>query len=490
VPSAIVMQGDARDLPFPDESVDLIVTSPPYFGLRDYRDGGESLAGQIGAEATPREYVAALLACTREWMRVLKPTGSLFVNLGDKYSQRSATRPSSHQDGLFPGRPELQKDWKRDRAAGLARMPNQNVINDAGGWVAEKSLMGLPWRYALGCIDDLGLILRAEIVWSKANGMPESASDRTRRAHEQVFHFVRQPRYYSAVDELREPHVRQPRPNEVLGLPGGGLAGQRQIPGRSDYLAEPSKPSAFHPLGRLPGSVWEIGSQPLLVPGHLAVDHFAAFPMELPRRCVLGWSPPGICTACGEGRRPLTTREIAPDGQGRQGTIHGGDRARIGHATARKMLDGLAVRTITGYACACTPYTDHPERRGRDFHAGTDRPLQGMNDGNGGERYRRYMEELASPRGPVREYHLEDWQAPPAVPAIVLDPFGGTGTTALVADVLGRTGISVDRSADYCRLAQWRTTDPGERARAMQVPKPPAQLPGQGELDLFSEATA
>src|SRR5215468_1442764 len=126
--TAIVLQGDARNLPLPDASVDLVVTSPPYFGLRSYTDGGEHYSGQIGSEATPAEWVAALVECTREWVRVLKPEGSLFVNLGDKYSQRVATRPSSHQDGLFPNRPELRKDWKRDRAAGLARMPYENVI--------------------------------------------------------------------------------------------------------------------------------------------------------------------------------------------------------------------------------------------------------------------------------------------------------------------------------------------------------------------------
>jgi len=90
----VVLRGDAAHLPLPDGSVDLIVTSPPYFGQRDYRDGGESLKGQIGNEETPREYVDALLACTREWMRVLKPEGSIFVNLGDKYNSAASNQQS------------------------------------------------------------------------------------------------------------------------------------------------------------------------------------------------------------------------------------------------------------------------------------------------------------------------------------------------------------------------------------------------------------
>ena len=92
---AIVLRGDAAHLPLPDASVDLICTSPPYFGLRSYTDGGEHYGGQIGSEATPREYIAALLDCTREWVRVLKPSGSIFVNLGDRYDARPGSGPNS-----------------------------------------------------------------------------------------------------------------------------------------------------------------------------------------------------------------------------------------------------------------------------------------------------------------------------------------------------------------------------------------------------------
>lgn len=396
----------------------------PYFGLRSYTDGGEHYAGQIGSEATPREYVAALVECTREWVRVLKPSGSLFVNLGDKYSQRSATRPSSHQDGLFPNRPELRKDWKRDREAGLARMPYQNVIDGDGRWVAEKSLMGLPWRYALACIDDLGLILRAEIIWAKPNGLPESVTDRVRRSHEQVLHFTRQPRYYSAVDEVREPHAPDSfRLSKHSGTRGSAAwDGIRPAEGRPDQ--------ACNPLGKLPGSVWDIASQPLTVPAHLGTDHFAAYPMELPRRIIAGWSPPGICTRCGEGRRPVVDRALAVNhvqrNAYRPGSVDGHPRWDVPVGADRVV--GTTTATITGYSCACP-----------------------------------------QPGAPTR-------------PAIVADPFGGTGTTALVADALGRTGISFDRSGDYCRLARWRTTDPGERAKAHGVPKPPPVMDGQEAL--------
>lgn len=391
-----VIRGDARALPLADSSVDLIVTSPPYFGLRSYTDAGQHYAGQLGAENTPREYVAALLDCTREWVRVLKPSGSLFVNLGDKYS------------GNETGGALTRRGPGLERPTGMQRNARNRPRYESG--LRPKSLIGLPWRYALGCIDDLGLVLRAEIVWAKPNGLPESVTDRVRRSHEQVFHFTRQPRYYAAVDEIREDYSE----NKPWGTVRRSTTGTGKIGENTSLNGAGHHYGAFeNPLGKLPGSVWSIPSQPLRVPPELGVDHFAAFPMELPRRCILGWSPSGICTACGQGRAPVTASEITNDRGGRKANV------LEDHGTARL---GLERRTaITGYACAC-PDTTAPARR-----------------------------------------------------AVVLDPFGGTGTTALVADVLGRDGVSVDMSADYCRLAGWRTTDPGQRARASRAPKPSAR---------------
>ena len=436
--TAVVLRGDAAHLPLPDASVDLIVTSPPYWGLRSYTDNVKCLKcidmerdgrdprqawpdydahvrrdhvqhydGQIGSEATPAEYIDALVACTREWVRVLKPQGSLFVNLGDKYAQdeeRSRNGLGARNTGLASG-------------AVIAAQTIRLGRKDNG--VQRKSLLGLPWRYALACMDDLGLILRAEIIWDKPNGLPESVADRVRRSHEQVFHFTVRPRYYAAVDEIREPHsdtslharTRRDRTDKRLVAANGGQT------------------SAANPLGKLPGSVWPIPSAPLTVPAHLGVDHFAAYPPELCRRIIAGWSPPGICTECGEGRRPVSdavkhlTRPIGAQQVGTRMVARGpGDetRSNVGNVET--------LRTITGYACAC-PQPDAPTR-----------------------------------------------------PAVVLDPFGGTGTTALVAASLGRAGITVDRSGDYCRLARWRTADPGERARVLGVPRPPPVPDGQASL--------
>jgi DNA modification methylase len=266
--SVATVQGDAAHLPLADGTVDLIVTSPPYFGLRSYTDGGIHYAGQVGDEPTPAEYLDALTACTREWMRVLKPGGSLFVNLGDKYSTYVANRGTS---GTGLQNPTDAKFQTRPSGSGL----------DAPG-IRYKSLVGLPWRYAIRCIDQLGLILRAEIIWSKPNGLPESVTDRVRRSHEQVFHLVKSPRYYTAVDEIRE--ARQ--------LVSGGQT------------------SAANPLGKLPGSVWTIPTSPLRVPEQFGIDHFAAYPPELVRRIILGWSPREVC--CSLRGRPTAQLWITP----------------------------------------------------------------------------------------------------------------------------------------------------------------------------------
>lgn len=410
--TATILRADARALPLPDASVDLICTSPPYYSLRDYRDGDGSLAGQIGAEPSPAEYIAALIDCTREWVRVLKPSGSLFVNLGDKYSGSSGGgAPSASStlagNGHVGGGPKLSS------------LAPAGPVKRSG--VPAKSLMLLPERYRIAAVDQLGLIARAVIVWSKPNGLPESVTDRVRRSHEDWVHLTREPRYYSAVDEIREPHA----PNYGRKYPNGpgGQGGNRDR--RDGGIMTQRTAADLNPLGKLPGSVWEIATEPLRVPNHLGIDHFAAFPSEWPRRIILGWSPPGICVECGEGRRPGTATSLTRDRGGRKESVRDMGLPNSGRRTS---LGRERTVSITGYSCAC------PE-----------------------------------PTAPTR-------------PAVVLDSFAGTGTVALVAMALGRHGISVDRSADYCRLARWRTTDPGQLARAMRVPAPPPVQPAQAAL--------
>jgi hypothetical protein len=298
----------------------------------------------------------------------------------------------------------------------------------------QKSLMGLPWRYALACIDQLGLILRAEIIWSKPNGLPESVQDRVRRSHEQWFHFTLEPRYYSAVDEIREEHVATATGRDMSRWAVGPSGMNRGTAvGRLSDDGSPVGEFAISQLGKLPGSVWSIPTEPLRVPDHLP-QHFAAFPSEWPRRIILGWSPNGICTVCNEGRRPVTEldegyaayRDTTGDWNSDLRSQAGGYDGSGNRRTNGRPQSWAGA--ITGESCACP-----------------------------------------TPEAPTR-------------PAVVLDPFCGTGTTPAVANTLGRYGVGIDLSADYLKLARWRCQDPGLRAKVLGVDKPTPEVPGQMAL--------
>jgi DNA modification methylase len=436
----VILRGNALTLPLADDTVDLVVTSPPYFGLRSYQDGGAHYAGQIGDEATPAEFVDALVAATAEMVRVVKPSGSIFVNLGDKYSQRPGQYPNGSAgagEGLVGGARSEKHITARRGVAYTDMQP--------------KCLMLIPQRYAIRCVDELGLILRAEIIWSKPNGLPESVTDRVRRSHESWFHFTLSPRYYSAVDEIREPQ------NPVNLAHHAKYRGRYQgtNPDRGDNGTGNFE---MNPLGKLPSSVWTIPTEPLHVPDHLGVDHFAAYPTEWPRRIIQGWSPSGICTACGEGRRPVTAKAATGRGRNDAGDGGRGDRLPDHNDINRYGWAEGVTRVITGEECSCSP---HMASTISTMTAGaTARPVDSSR--TTGERN----------------------TLPPTRPALVLDPFGGTGTTALVAQALGRHAIHVDMSADYCRLATWRTTDPKQRAKAArrEYTPPPEQTTGQLDL--------
>lgn len=283
--SALILRADALRLPLPDESVDLIVSSPPYFALRSYRDGDEHYSGQIGSEPTPQAFLEALWAVMHECWRVLKPTGSCFINLGDKragsgghnnagISSKSTLQGNGHVGAAGKAGPQKIK-------ATLRNAPDR--YNQAA-FGRAKSKMLLPHRFAIGCEDGMadpkgkGWIMRSDIVWQKLNGLPESVTDRCRDSHEYLFHFVKEGRYFAAVDEVREP-------SQIVFI-------------APQNATRPHVARTNNPLGKLPGSVWPLASEPLIISDEVKAhydlpDHFAAFPTELVRRVILGWSPVG-----------------------------------------------------------------------------------------------------------------------------------------------------------------------------------------------------
>lgn len=255
--------GDAVEVlrGLPAESVHCVVTSPPYYGLRDYGQ-----PNQIGLEPSPAAYVARLAAVFTEVRRVLRPDGTCWVNLGDSYA------------GKANGGPSVGVTRRADRAEVIP--PRRNTT----GTAPYKSLLGIPWRVAFALQDD-GWTIRNAITWVKTNPMPESVTDRLASRTETVFLLTRSARYWFDLDPIRETPID---PDS-----GASWAKRRQrgVPGRRGLNPAPSvntadRDFAAHQTGRNPGDVWSIPVASF--PG----AHFAVFPPEIPRRAILTGCPP------------------------------------------------------------------------------------------------------------------------------------------------------------------------------------------------------
>ncbi len=233
----------------PASSVDCVVTSPPYFQLRDY-----ATPGQLGLEPTVAEWVANLVRVCREVARVLVPSGALWLNLGDSFS----------------------------------RYPKYGA--------PTKSLLLAPERLLVALADD-GWLVRTKVIWSKTNPMPSSVTDRLSLSYEVIYFLVRQRTYFFDLDAIREPHrssaaKRSRVPQQQLPAWAGPLAGSRNGLRQPRATGEPG-----HPLGKNPGDVWSVATR------GFRGAHFATFPPELVRRPILATCPAVVCTACSQGQK-------------------------------------------------------------------------------------------------------------------------------------------------------------------------------------------
>lgn len=267
--------GDAAEslAAMPAQSVNCIVTSPPYFGLRDY-----GVDGQIGAEGSPAEFVDALVAVFREARRVLADDGTLWLNLGDSYQSTGG------MEGVGP-----------NAAGGSTRRQAVGRTRSRSGLPA-KNLLGIPWRVAFALQDD-GWILRNEIIWAKPNAMPESVTDRLSTRHEHMFMFSKKPRYWFDLDPIREPAVTEragalnwARDSKEADVPGQSMRQHRS--GREAYTGTNVRPTGRRhrsqaESGRNPGDVWAIATQPF------SEAHFATMPPALAERCIQAGCKPG-----------------------------------------------------------------------------------------------------------------------------------------------------------------------------------------------------
>jgi DNA modification methylase len=308
--SVRILQGDCRDVlaRLPDASVNCCVTSPPYFGLRDY-----GVEGQMGLEPTPDEFVAGMVAVFREVRRVLRDDGTLWLNIGDSYAgswgaqsrgNETGERSSTIQGGSMLSARQIKAHPKVTQTGSLKNTPGAKA----------KDLIGIPWMLAFALRAD-GWYLRQDIIWSKPNPMPESVRDRCTKAHEYIFLLSKGPRYYYDAAAIAEPLESSSIARLSQNL--DAQEGSSRVPGKTNgkmkavytkpYTGTATKtyegtgaqdPSATKArivdkilsgelTTRNKRSVWEVATQPF------SEAHFATFPPALIEPCILAGCPVG-----------------------------------------------------------------------------------------------------------------------------------------------------------------------------------------------------
>ena len=252
----------------PAESVHCVVTSPPYWGLRDY--GAD---GQLGLEETPADHVANMVEVFREVRRVLREDGTLWLNYGDSYTGGKIGRDDKNTGGgLYDGQ---QKGW-------TGKETRQRPVPPG---LKPKDLCGIPWRVAFALQAD-GWWLRQDIIWHKPNPMPESVTDRCTKAHEYIFLMTKAARYYYDEDAIREKTGSEMSSREYDTKTASGAAWKSG--GVKNYAGANKKDGGrSHPNGRNRRSVWTIATAPY--PG----AHFATFPPKLIEPCIMAGCPEG-----------------------------------------------------------------------------------------------------------------------------------------------------------------------------------------------------
>lgn len=425
----LVLHGDALSSlgQLPDESVQCVVTSPPYWGLRDY-----GVEGQIGLEKTPDEYVARLVAILREVKRVLRSDGTLWLNLGDSYC---STAPNTngdpiHRRGIFAGVSERRANGSRRHRS---ETPNG---------LKPKDLVGIPWRVAFALQAD-GWYLRSDIVWSKPNPMPESVKDRPTRSHEYIFLLTKSERYYYNAEAIAEPLARPEELDRATPAKFGGalkyVEAQKQsrLHSGNEYKRKAQRSEIETRNKR---SVWSIATTPF------PEAHFATFPTELPRLCILAGSSPA--------RKQCDCDEVIETPRGSGETIDPTlQTGRAGMNRERKENEGTR------------PITRREQRAYAEQMKAS--PYRAEMATEASEAFAHYIRTDRSGARPLPERLLVEWlrhgwlttPAPcshKSEPDTILDPFAGSGTTGKVAIELGRKAILIEPKAEYIEMIERR----------------------------------
>ena len=425
--------GDCREVlsTLPADSVDCVVTSPPYWGLRDY--GAE---GQLGLERTPEEYVANMVAVFREVRRVCKATATVWLNLGDSYIAQ-------------PGSGQARGESTFSPKAGTYDASDVGRGGKAWRGLPGKNLVGIPWRVAFALQAD-GWYLRSDIIWSKPNPMPESVTDRPTKSHEYLFLLTKSARYYFDADAVRETLA-----DGTLVRPAR-MNGQK-APDKDRYGDPRGLSNPLNPAGRNIRSVWNIATRPY--PG----AHFAVFPPELPERCIkAGSSEKGVCPECGAPWERVVERQKQTAGYvehsqqfNPNGTTRvGGRKSLPAHLRTDPGKSGwgsgggetVGWRPTCDHAQPCAECSVKPpyvppsdlDRYGTG-EAGVHRKVGGQ--------YQKWLD--AHPKQTVGWKGTCEHVVNAVRPAVILDPFGGSGTVGMVANRLSRRAILIDLNPEY-----------------------------------------
>jgi len=257
-----IKQGDAIEVlkTMPDQSINTCVTSPPYWGLRDY-----GIDGQLGIEETPEEYVAKMVEVFREVKRVLRNDGTLWLNLGDSYAGNCSQASNNGRAGFGN--------------------PRERLVNRKGKGLKPKDLVGIPWMVAFALRAD-GWYLRSDIIWHKPNPMPESVRDRPTKAHEYIFLLTKSKRYYYDNEAIKEP-LAQSSIDRAKYPRYQNAKNRRDINYGNPHTDAASRVRMLNSGMRNKRTVWTVPTRPF------KDAHFAVYPPALITPCILAGCPVG-----------------------------------------------------------------------------------------------------------------------------------------------------------------------------------------------------
>jgi len=315
-------------------TVHCCVTSPPYWGLRDY-----GVDGQIGLEATPQAYIERMVEVARGVRRVLRDDGTFWLNVGDSYA---GSWGAQSRGPTTPGTLEGSGDVAARQISAAARLGAGTGSLKRTPGLKAKDLGMIPWRLAIALQDD-GWWIRSVVVWAKKSPMPESIADRPTSAWEPIFLLAKSERYFYDAEAVRQPDKGLDHRRTVLTPPD--CSGNGHLPTHRGIRSSDGRDG----LGANLRNVWHLAHEPY------AEAHFATFPTEIPRRAIkAGTSERGCCPACGAPWRRVVAREKLTRERPNALTKRDGDEGTGNHCA--NTVAGVATRT-TGWepTCPCPP---------------------------------------------------------------------------------------------------------------------------------------